>query len=66
MPFQGVNPPTEPRNYDPENRYRDPVAYFQHREAAVAEKFVHIAEAKVKPLLLDMQRFLISKQTRGD
>lgn len=47
MPFKGVNPPTEPANYDPENRYADPVKYYQHREAAVAEKFVKIAEAKV-------------------
>lgn len=48
MPFEGVNPPKEPANYDPENKFKDPVAYFKHREAAVAEKYVHMAEAKVR------------------
>jgi len=47
MPFSGVNPPKEPASYDPQNRYKDPVAYFKHREAIVAEEFVKVAEAKV-------------------
>lgn len=47
MPFTGVNPPKEPANYDPANKYKDPVAYYKHREAVVAEEFVKIAEAKV-------------------
>ena len=47
MPFNGVNPPKEPANYDPQNKYKDPVAYFKHREALVAEEYVKVAEAKV-------------------
>jgi hypothetical protein len=46
-PKVGVNPPTEPEGYDPQNKYKDPVKYFQHREAVVAKEFVDIAEAKV-------------------
>ena len=49
MVYEGVKPPTEPPNYDPENKFKDPVAYFRHREAAVAEKMVKIGEAKVSP-----------------
>lgn len=49
MTFVGVNPPEEPKNYDPDNKYKDPVVYFKHREAAVAEEYVKVAEAKVKP-----------------
>jgi hypothetical protein len=48
MPFVAVNPPEEPKNYDPDNKYKDPVVYFKHREAAVAEEYVKVAEAKVK------------------
>lgn len=48
MPWSGVQPPQEPANYDPNDKFKDPVAYFKHREAAVAEKFVQTAEAKVR------------------
>jgi len=48
MPFVAVNPPEEPKNYDPDNKFKDPVVYFKHREAAVAEEYVKVAEAKVK------------------
>ena len=48
MPWEGVNPPQEPAGYDPDNKYKDPVVYLQHREAAVAEKFVKTAESKVR------------------
>ena len=47
MPFTGPNPPEEPKNYDPDNKFKDPVVYFKHREAAVAEEYVKVAEAKV-------------------
>jgi hypothetical protein len=47
MPFVAVNPPEEPKNYDPDNKFKDPVVYFKHREAAVAEEYVKVAEAKV-------------------
>ncbi|KAG7669708.1 hypothetical protein Ndes2526B_g06062 [Nannochloris sp. 'desiccata'] len=47
MPFVAVNPPEEPKNYDPDNKYKDPVVYFKHREAAVAEEYVKVAEAKL-------------------
>lgn len=57
MPWTGVNPPKEPANYDPKNKYKDPVAYFKHREAIVAEEYVRIAEAKVS--------FLEESRTRG-
>ncbi len=39
--------PEEPSSYNPDDKYNDPVAYFKHREAAVAERFVKIEEAKV-------------------
>lgn len=47
MPWEGVSIPKDPANYDPDNKYADPVAYFQHREAKTAEEFVKVAEAKV-------------------
>jgi hypothetical protein len=47
MVFNAVNPPKEPAEYNPRNKFEDPVTYLRHREAAVAEKFVDIAEAKV-------------------
>eukprot|EP00887_Chlorella_sp_A99_P006535 scaffold3.g6535.t1 len=46
MGFPGVNPPDHPSGYDPDNKFADPVLYFQHREAAVADEFVKVAEAK--------------------
>ena len=46
MGFSGVAPPREPGLS--KDKFKDPVAYFQHREAAVAEEFVHVAEAKVR------------------
>jgi hypothetical protein len=48
MPWEGVKIPEDPKNYDPEHKYADPVAYFQHREAATAEEFIKVAEAKVR------------------
>ena len=47
MVWEGTNPPEEPAGYDPKNKYADPVLYFKHREALVAEEFVKVAEAKV-------------------
>ncbi len=41
-------PTAEPAGYDPDNKYADPVLYFKHREAKVAEEFVKVAEAKVR------------------
>jgi hypothetical protein len=48
MGFTGVAPPRAPAGGLPQDKFKDPVAYFQHREAAVAEEFVHVAEAKVR------------------
>ena len=49
MPFTGVKPLTEdPPGYDPEKKYEDPVLYYKHKEAMVAEEYVKIAEAKVR------------------
>ena len=48
MGFPGVNPPDHPAGYDPDNKFKDPVLYFQHREAVVADEFVKVAEAKVR------------------
>jgi hypothetical protein len=39
--------PAEPPGYDPENKFKDPVLYYKHREALVAEEHVKIEEAKV-------------------
>ena len=48
MPFTGVKPITEdPLGYDPKNKFKDPVKYYQHREALVAEEHVKMAEAKL-------------------
>jgi hypothetical protein len=49
MVWEGPNPPTEPAGYDPDNKYADPVLYLKHREAKVAEEYVKVAEAKVRP-----------------
>ena len=51
MPFTGVHPLTkDPPGYDPENKYKDPVLYYKHKEALVAEEYVKIAQAKVRTL----------------
>jgi hypothetical protein len=48
MPFTGVKPITEdPARYDASNKYRDPVKYYQHKEALVAAEHVKMAEAKL-------------------
>jgi len=48
MPFSGVKPITEdPVGYDPTDKYRDPVKYYQHKEALVATEQVKMAEAKL-------------------
>ena len=49
MPFTGVTPLTDPNppGYDPKNKYKDPVKYYQHKEALVAEEHVKMAEAKM-------------------
>lgn len=48
MPFTGVSPVTkDPPGYDPENKYKDPVLYYKHKEALVAEEYVKIERAKV-------------------
>lgn len=48
MPFSGVKPITEdPAGYDPSDKYRDPVKYYQHIEALVATEQVKMAEAKL-------------------
>jgi hypothetical protein len=47
MVWEGPNPPKEPEGYDPNNKFADPVLYFKHREAKVAEEYVKVAEAKV-------------------
>ena len=42
MPFSGVKPITEdPVGYDPTDKYRDPVKYYQHKEALVATEQVN-------------------------
>lgn len=48
MPWTGVNPVQEPPEYDPENKYADPVLYYRHREAAVTEAYIKVSEAKVR------------------
>lgn len=48
MGWEGVAPPSEPAGYDPANKYADPVAYFKHREALVAEEYLKVADAKVR------------------
>lgn len=48
MVWEGPNPPKEPEGYDPDNKYADPVLYFKHRDAKVAEEYVKVAEAKVR------------------
>lgn len=47
MPWDGVNPSREPETYDAKNKSKDPVAYFKHKEALVAEEYVRVAEARV-------------------
>ena len=48
MPFTGVSPVTkDPPGYDPEDKYKDPVLYYKHKEALVAEEYVKIEQAKV-------------------
>jgi hypothetical protein len=47
MGWEGVNPPGHPSGYDPDNKFADPVKYYQHKEAVVADEFVKVAEAKV-------------------
>ncbi|KAL6774196.1 hypothetical protein ACKKBG_A24135 [Auxenochlorella protothecoides x Auxenochlorella symbiontica] len=47
MPWTGVNPVQDPPEYDPENKYADPVLYYRHREAAVTEAYIKVSEAKV-------------------
>lgn len=48
MPFTGVHPITkDPPGYDPDHKYKDPVLYYKHKEAAVSEEYVKIAEAKL-------------------
>lgn len=37
----------DPPGYDPADKYKDPVLYFKHREAAVAQKYLEVSEAKV-------------------
>lgn len=58
MPFKGPNPPPEPTDYDPSNKFKDPVVYYQHKEAAVAEEFIKVAEARVSTTV-----FLVSSST---
>jgi len=48
MPFKGPNPPAEPTDFDPNDRYKDPVVYFQHREALLAEHTLKEAEIRVR------------------
>lgn len=49
MPWEGVKVSTEePAGYDPAKPYADPVTYFKHREAKVAQEYVKVAEAKVR------------------
>lgn len=48
MGWEGVVPPREPANYDPANKYADPVTYYKHREALVAQEFLKVADAKVR------------------
>jgi hypothetical protein len=47
MPWDGVNPAKEPETYDAKDKFQDPVAYFKHKEAMVAEEYVRVAEARV-------------------
>ena len=52
MPFKGPNPPAEPTDFDPNDRYKDPVVYFQHREALLAEHTLKEAEIRVRLTLV--------------
>lgn len=47
MPWDGVNPAKEPETHDAKDKFQDPVAYFKHKEAMVAEEYVRVAEARV-------------------
>eukprot|EP00890_Picochlorum_soloecismus_P001151 jgi/Picsp_1/2036/NSC_05501-R1_nadh dehydrogenase len=48
MPFTGVSPVTkDPPGYDAEDKYKDPVLYYKHKEALVAEEYVKIEQAKM-------------------
>jgi hypothetical protein len=47
MPWDGVNPAKETETYDAKDKFQDPVAYFKHKEAMVAEEYVRVAEARV-------------------
>lgn len=69
MPFKGPNPPAEPTDFDPNDRYKDPVVYFQHREALLAEHTLKEAEIRVRLNLVmasfisipEKSRFYLSK-----
>jgi NADH dehydrogenase (ubiquinone) 1 beta subcomplex subunit 10 len=49
MPYTGVEPLTDPSppGYNPDDKYKDPVLYYKHKEAVVAEEYVKMAEAKM-------------------
>lgn len=52
MPWEGVKVSTEePAGFDPAKPFADPVTYFKHREAKVAQEYVKVAEAKVRGFL---------------
>lgn len=65
MPWEGPSIPKDPPNYSPEDKFADPVLYFQHREAVTAEEFVRVAEAKVRchPALSDAHMDACRRQT---
>lgn len=49
MPWEGLKVNTEePADYDPAKPFADPVTYYKHREAKVAQEYVKVAEAKVR------------------
>jgi hypothetical protein len=45
---EAANFPGAPANYDPENPRADGVAYIEHRQHTVREKFIKVETAKVR------------------
>jgi hypothetical protein len=63
MPFTGVSPLTkDPPGYDPEDKYKDPVLYYKHKEALVAEEYVKIEQAKVQFCFLLCLSFRVNRR----
>jgi hypothetical protein len=42
-------PEGPPKNFDPENKYADPVALLEEREYITRQKMIKVEKAKVQP-----------------